>query len=220
LATEVAEDIRPSWWTTLPFDENWVQDQERKQLGPGDYSIKLFRTPLYFSLGEGWYASLGLPYGFSLSRTGVPFSGSILSFRSDRRVCNPQKPNEKYALKPAPKDMLNWLLTHPCLDTQNQKRHKIGGVSATQFDAEISVPDDKLLVASEGVPMLPLFPAAPRGEPFTLFRGNKQRIIILTRQDESMVIALESPPDAFDEFYELVQEVLVTVYWGEQPKDA
>ena len=217
-ATQVAEDNRPSWWTLLPHDESWEQDQERKQLEPGDYSIKLSRTPLHFSLSQGWYATLNHPYAFSLTRTGVSFTGSILTFRSDRWVCDPQKPSEQYAYKRLDEDMLTWFLGHPCLDKMNQEWPEIGGVHATQFDAEIRTPEDKLLTIY-GNPMLPLFPIAPRTEPFVLNIGYKHRIIVLTRQDESMVITIEGPPDEFYKFYELVQEVLSTVYWGEKPRE-
>jgi hypothetical protein len=217
-ATQVAEDKIPSWWTLLPYDESWEQAQERKQLEPGDYSIKLSRTPLYFSVSQGWYASLNLPHAFSLTRTGVAFTGSILTFRSDRWVCDPQKPSERYAYKPLGGDMLTWLLGHPCLDKMNQEWHEIGGVRATQFDAEIRTPEDELLTAY-GKPMLPLFPTRPRSGPFVLNPRHKDRIIVLSRQDESLVITIEAPPEDFDEFYNLVQEVLSTVRWGEKPRE-
>ena len=226
--TKVGEVPRPAWWSNLPKDGGL--------LVPGDYSIKVCETPLHFHVGEGWHSLLFLPHGFSLSLTGsvahtgfpsrtssANISGPLLSFRSEKYVCHPQKPKEPGVLQRAPMDMegmVDWYTKHPYLDTTEPDNCEIGGAPGKQFNAEIKAgKEHELLVNAPHFDRaaLPLFPGAPRDAPFVLFPQIRNRIIVLELKHETMVIILESSPAEFGRFCERVADVLATISWDVMP---
>jgi uncharacterized protein YjbI with pentapeptide repeats len=202
----------PAWWSTLP-----------KRAEPLDlnqqYSIKICNVPLRFSGAYNlWYPALALPDTLFLSPTGISTAGSMLSFNHLRWVCDPEKPGEDDALKPAPPDMehpdlVHWFRNHPYLRVENFGEIEIGGVVGKEFDVDVSGLPDELRLGSVR-PRLPLFPSAPRRWPFELREGNKNRIIVLTIQGETITIIIESLPDEFEYFLVETKELLDSVQWG------
>jgi uncharacterized membrane protein YeaQ/YmgE (transglycosylase-associated protein family) len=196
---------QPAWWSKLPGTDD--------PLYPQEYSIKVCdKVALHFHVDEGWYSQLMLPSGFGLSHVGVTFTGSILSFQSPQWVCDPQKPNERYAIKRAPTDMFNWFLDHPYLDLENVHEVDINGASGTQFDVDVTVSEDNILEGHDK-PGVPLFILMPRYDPTTLDVGNRNRIKIVNRAGETIVVVIESPPDDFGRFCEEAEELLATLRW-------
>lgn len=204
-------------WGSLPGNDATLE--------PGEYSIKVWNTLLHFSgLGEGWYSSLGLPYSIMLSPAGVTFAGTGISFFSGPWVCDPQKPKELFALVPAPKDArawVDWFDNHPHLMLPREVQeweNPLGGAPGLEFYVEVNAhtSENELGSMAEG-PSVTFFPSRPRSNSFALVKGKTNRVLVLVREDEWMVILTESPPDEFDKFKDRVdEEVLASLYWGKK----
>jgi hypothetical protein len=206
LSTILPEDCQPPrWWSTLPDDS--------KPLEPQEYSIKVCEVPLHFSgVVDPWYANLNLPNSFYLTPAGI-VTGPVFSFNYIRWVCDPQKPGDPYALQDAPSDMICWFQNHPYLRVENLDEVEIGGVLGTQFDAVVSRVPDKLLPDAVRA-CIPLFPEAPRTSPFVLFKANKNRVIVLNVEGETIIIVIESPPNEYKRFLAKTKQILDSVKWG------
>jgi len=224
-ATEIGETTRPKWWGYLPGNGT--------SLEPGDYSVKVWKTLVYFSYlgdvsippGKNWYSDLFLPYSFSLTLAGVYFGGSSIYFCSGPWVCDPQRPKEDYALETAPKSIdawIAWFENHPSLRLAKEPyewENSPGSVSGMQFDAEVKpdTPDDEIGMGVEG-PMVLIFPSSPRFGSLGLTKGKKMRVIVLEHNDETMLILTFSPANEFDQCKERVdKEVLANLYLGKKP---
>lgn len=108
--------------------------------------------------------------------------------------------------------MVAWFIDHPYLTIENLDNVEIGGAPGTRFDAVVyPVPDE--CIPGFRRPFVPLFPASPREGPFGLMEGNKNRIIILNVQNETVTIIIESPLDEFEGFLVRAEEILGTVKW-------
>jgi hypothetical protein len=201
------------------------------RLAPGEYSIKVWKTLLYFrNLGEvwipgkEWYSTLFLPYAISLTPEGVYFGGSASSgvhFFSGPWVCDPQRPKEGITLERAPKGMVEWVAwfeKHPHLRLTRadyEWKNLSGSASGRQFDVEVKpdAPDDEMIPGLEA-PSVPIFPSSPRSNRFTLLKGKRMRVIVLEHEDETMVVFNVSPLVEFDQFKDRVErEVLATMHW-------
>ncbi len=216
-STEVGEIPRPRWWGLLMGNDVTLE--------PGDYSIMLWKTPLYLrALREGWYSSLSLPQSVQLSPAGVPFAGVVMAFFSGPQVCDPHKPKEASAFEPAPKDMVDWFENHPhlTLTTKPQEwENPSGGAHGMEFYVGVNpaTPENELGMSSEGSTVA-VFPLAPRTGSYTLVKGKTTRIIVLERESERIVIILESPAGEFNKFKDRVdEEILANLSWGKNPDE-
>lgn len=226
--TELGETAPPAWWGFLPGDEARIE--------PGDFSFKIWKTPLYFSNlgqdwlpGKSWYSNLFLPYCVYLTPEGVYYTSGVLTLWSGPWVYDPQIPKNfsagASALKSAPKDTAAWVAwfeDHPHLRLTTEPdewKNRSGGASGIEFGVEVNPnsPDNKLHTGVAG-PSVPFGPSAPRSSSFVFGKGKKNRVIVLEHEAETMIIITESPPNQFDQFYDQVdKEVLASMYLGMKP---
>ena len=199
----------PAWWGNLPNASG--------PLDPQEYSIKVCKAALHFSVSENWHSEMHLPNGLYVTPTGITNTGSMLSFNNVRWVCDPHRPSEEYAIEKAAKsmeDMVAWFLKHPHLKIENLDETEIGGASGQQLDAIVPRKPDDLPISSSGRPYVPLFPAEPRSSPFALVEGNRNRIFVLDVEGTTLTIVVESRAREFEDFILRVQEeILETVRW-------
>ncbi len=198
----------PEWWGNLPGSG---------PLEPQEYSIKVCKVALHFSVGENWHSQVHLPNSLVVTPSGITHTGSMLSFNNIRWVCDPQQPKEEYAIEKAAKSLdgtVSWFLKHPHLQIENLDETEIGGAPGKQLDAIVPHEPDKLPLSSSGRPQVSLFPSSPRQPPFALVEGNRNRIIILNVGGSTLTLIVESRAREFEKFILRVQEeILATVRW-------
>ncbi len=182
-------------------------------LRAGHYVSDEFKPAVSFKLDEGWQYP---KEAYDLLSLEAPkdFPGSFLEFWVVRRV---YKVVSSYEAKgqPAPEDLVAWLQNHPRLDTEDPEPVSIGGVRGEQFDTAASrVPRD-FYGSYCNEPCLPLFqPTSDRDASFSLYKGDKVRLIVLEDvEGKTVAIDIIASAAKFDNFLPKAQKVLDTVEW-------
>ncbi len=207
---------QPSSWkqgTEVPLNS-----PQEPPLPSQEYSSKAFEPELSFSIGEGWRAYNNVPDELGLYTDYRSESmNSSITFSSARDVFDPSNPSfdprraSLAKILPAPDNVARWLQEHPYLDTTDPVSIKIDGVTGVRMDMVVSsVPSDYPSDCPR--PCIPVFRNS-RGLPFAYWDGNKNRIMVLDVEGETVVISIESPANEADEFFRKAEKVVRTVEW-------
>jgi hypothetical protein len=191
-------------------------------LPAGRYSTgESFEPSFSFELGEGWLVlrtsgTRSLKLGYAAPGQEVA-QGKGLRFLDVREVFEPRERGGGvlFEAKPAPEDLVAWLLRHPYLGTEEPKPADVGGVPAKRLGADVDVPEGYRSVEGGcAVPCIPLFRAGSGSVSYLTEKGESRSIVPRDIEGETVAIIVSAPAEKFEEFLPEAQEVLGTVEWG------
>jgi uncharacterized protein YjbI with pentapeptide repeats len=177
----------------------------------GRYAARKFEPALSFSASDGWRLSHPETTD-ELSIEGP--EGGQLTFTSSRHVYDPSNPSEPKEV-PAPKNIdewVSWFQSHPNLDTSEPVSMSVGGASGEQIDVTVtSTPENYPRDLCGEQPCIPLYPSGETS--VASLDGWKDRFVIVDVGGETVIIAVGTQADRFDELLPKAQKVLDTVEW-------
>jgi hypothetical protein len=108
----------------------------------------------------------------------------------------------------APSDLTAWIESNPHLRIVARSDVTIGGIGGAALDVVVkSAAQD---MAGCPIPCVPLFPIHAE-TPLFLAEGQKARFIVVSVEDEQLLIALASNPNDFDRFVGIAGKILNSV---------
>jgi hypothetical protein len=122
------------------------------------------------------------------------------------------KPNERYGVVDAPKDLIGWLRRHPYVRASTPEPVTVGGIEGERMDVSVvDLPEDH--VGACGQDCLDLFLLSD-GSALGLLRGDKARGTVLEDvEGETVIIGFVGPADDFDLQAAETQKVIDSVEW-------
>lgn len=170
------------------------------------YTTEQFSPSLSLRAGEGWPYRHGIATGlYQIWQT----DGTLLSFLNVRDVYDPKDP---ILTQPAPEDLAAWFGEHPHLDAGSPEPVEVGGASGVAFDVTVAPLPEGHASGTCDTPCVPLFPQDD-GSAFVFLPANKNRVVVLDLAGETVVVTVEGPQEAFEDFAPRAEEVLDTVRW-------
>lgn len=201
---------KPAWWLTLPPQETTLASSTR-------YSIKVSDTPLFFTGDPYWQAGLRLPNTFYLTpKDSVTFAGPMISFNYLENVCDPKKPHEAECSETVPdteRKWIDWFKHNGYLTIESNQKVEVGGISGIQFDLAVKADKQFRYLPTCNRPCVPLF-YQQRARPNRMFKGNRNQIIILKVNEQTIAIFIEARSEEPQKFFTEVDSLLSTVQWG------
>ncbi len=216
---------RPSWWETT----------EDGLLIPGKvYFNKKLKPILSLKVSEAcfseacWCSDRRTPHGMSLllkqsekkatekeskEEAKIPEIQG-LSFLEVHRVFDPYNPNfgedldNKSTEEAMPRDLAEWLHSHPRLIREEPTDEDIGSVIGRGM--RVSVKPG----SGDNIPLFHWINQREKSRWFGLEARHENYVIILEVEGKNVVIVIESPPDKFHTFYREARGVLQNVRWG------
>jgi hypothetical protein len=191
-ATESQQATESDALTSLP--------NEPGALEPGTYTTNLFKPAMSLTIDEGWEMFLPeIGRFFSIARGGDVLR--LITVSNLARLVAPTWNGDEATLEssliPVPDDLARWFAAHPRHQTGPIARIRVGDVEGQMIDAR-TVSGYKIRGCLPDGCVLLLVPQSD----FTAFIpvGYTTRHVIVEVDDETIVISILAPHDAFDEF--------------------
>jgi len=189
----------------------------------GTYATRTFRTPLQFTLDDGWQAQAAEQADvFALARRDTPGGYPYVSFlsvtamlRPDRAYPTPSEILADDAISPVALDSAAWLTTHPRLQVLAESVETVDGVPGLRIDVRTrSAYPSAACPDSQCVLLFRLEAATNQYRVFKVTAGNRMRLYLVPRGTGLFVLAVEAPEPSFDRYAGEAEDVVKRVRFG------